>query len=294
VSRGAAGREESCGRGGIGDFLRSLLAGIPWSERAEGTSTLRFERPPAGILRIDNSNGRTRILGEDRDDIEIRAQKVARAESQEAAARLVQEILVGSSQSGGALELEVAIPGRWNRRGRVDLEARIPRDLEAEVSASNGKVAVEGMRGSLRIRSSNGAVRLEDVVGNAEITASNAKVSCVGTCGRLVARSSNGKIECTDHRGSVDASTSNGLIHVCIEKLSQGGVVLATSNGRIVLELPEEVNGEVDLRVDNGVIRNSRTLCRCTRDTAGRVRGTLGSGGVPIRLRTSNGSICLR
>ena len=37
--------------------------------------------------------------------------------------------------------------------------------------------------------------------------------------------------------------------------------MLATSNGRIALELPEEVDGDVDIRVDNGVIRTAARAC---------------------------------
>ncbi|HET6303727.1 MAG TPA: DUF4097 family beta strand repeat-containing protein [Myxococcota bacterium] len=290
------GREARSGRrtGGFAELLRSLLSGIPWSERAEACETLHFRRPSAGMIRIENANGRTRVIGEERDDVQIDAHKIARAESVEGAEKLVEEIQIASSGAGGALGLEVVIPGRWNRRGRVDMEVRVPRDLQVEVNSSNGKIAVCGLRGSVRVRSSNGGVRLDDVVGNAEISASNATVSCTCTQGRLVARSSNGKIELSRHRGSVDASTSNGLIHVNLEELSREGVQLATSNGRVVLELPEQVDGDVDLRVDNGVIRNQRTLCRCTRDTSGQVRGQLGAGGTPIRVRTSNGSISLR
>jgi hypothetical protein len=296
VSRETTDREAPCGEvsGGLGNFLRSLLSGIPWSERAEARETLHFRRPTGDVLRIDNSNGRTRIVGEERPDVQVSACKLARAESEQGARRLVEEIQVEPSEAGGTLELEVMIPGRWNRRGRVDMEVRVPRDLHVEVTASNGKVAIHGLRGSVRVRSSNGGVRMEDVVGDAEITATNAKVSCLCTVGRLVAHSSNGKIELDRHRGSVDASTSNGLISVGLEELSREGVLLATSNGRIALELPEEVDGDVDLRVDNGIIRNARTLCRCTRDTAGRLRGTLGAGGIPIKVRTSNGSISVR
>ena len=51
---------------------------------------------------------------------------------------------------------------------------------------------------------------------------------------------------------------------------------------------------EVDIRVDNGVIRNDRPLCKATRERSGQLRGRLGGGGAPIKLRTSNGSISLR
>ncbi len=282
------------GGGGFGGFLRSLLRGIPWSERAEASDSVHLERPVGGGLRVDNANGRTRVVGEDRSDVEIHLHKTARAESQDQAKRLVREIrVVPREASDGDLELEVDIPGRWNRRGRVDMELHVPRDLRVQVSAANGRVCIEGMRASVRARSSNGAVRVSDVVGDVDIHTSNAKVSTQCTCGRLVARSSNGKIELEEHRGTVDAATSNGTICCALEELGKGGVVLATSNGRIVLELPDEVDADVDVRVDNGVIRSQREIARSS-ERSGRLKGTLGVGGAPIRLRASNGTISLR
>jgi len=162
------------------------------------------------------------------------------------------------------------------------------------VSAANGKLYLEGMRRAVRARSSNGSVHVSDVVGDIEVHTSNAKVSCDCTCGRLMARSSNGKIELDDHRGSIDASTANGPIRATLEELGREGVLLATSNGRITLELPAEVDAELDMRVDNGLIRNDRELSAQSRDSNGRVRGRLGRGGSLIKLRTSNGIISLR
>jgi hypothetical protein len=54
------------------------------------------------------------------------------------------------------------------------------------------------------------------------------------------------------------------------------------------------VDADVDVRVDNGMIRNELELCGATRSTDGRLRGILGHGGVLIRLRTSNGTVTLR
>lgn len=288
---GACG--EGDGRGGLGGFLRSLLAGIPWSERVEVVETLTLPAPRSGALRLDNANGMTRILGEERSDVEVKMQKVARAENTAAAETMAQEIRLVRHDTDSGTELEVEAPRRWNRRGHANLELRVPRGTRVEVSASNGKVCVSGLGNGLRVRSSNVAVRVEDVTGDVEIHASNARLLCAGVCGRLLARTSNGKIEVERHRGALDASSSNGLIHAAIEELG-GPVVLATSNGKIALELPEEVDADVNLRVDNGVIRNQRSLCRCTRSSGGRLTGQLGRGGTPIKLRTSNGSISLR
>lgn len=289
--RGA--QEEGYGEGGFGSFLRSLLAGVPWSERAEAEETTTLPSPRSGLLRVNNANGRTRVIGEDRDDIAVRADKVARAECSEAAEELLESIRLIHG-NGHALDLEVDMPRKWNRRGHVNLDLRVPRGTSVEIIASNGRIGITSLRAAVRARSSNGAVDICDVVGDVEIATSNAKVCCCDTKGRLVARSSNGKIELEDHCGSIDASTSNGLIRVSMDAMGEEGVQLATSNGRIVLELPEKVDGEVDIRVDNGVIRNDRKLCKATRERSGQLRGRLGGGGAPIKLRTSNGSISLR
>ena len=280
-------------RGGFGDFLRGLLSGIPWSERAEDTETLVIDAPPCGALRIDNTNGRTRVIGEQRTDIELQLHKTARAESVEEAEALIDEIRVTTRQEADHLQIEFDIPRRWNRRGRVDAEVRVPRDLDVAVLANNGPVCVRGLRSRVSAKLSNGAVRIEDVIGDIAVTTSNAKVKTTCTCGHLTTRSSNGKIELDDHRGSVDASTSNGTISCELDALGPEGVILATRNGRIVLELPDDVDGDVDLRVDNGVIRSSREMDDGV-ERSGRMKGTLGHGGAPIRLRASNGSISLK
>jgi len=280
--------------GGLTGFLRSLLSGIPWSETAEGEQELHFRPPPGGLFRLHNANGRTRVIGEDRSDISVHLVKKARAESRNAANRLLKQISLNSDEVGDSLDLEIEIPRRWNRRGSAHLEVRVPRETDIELMTVNGRVEVVGVRGRVKARSSNGSACISDIVGNIDVATSNARVCCSATRGRLVARSSNGKIEIEDHRGSLDASTSNGLIRASLQHVGKQGVALATSNGRIALELPDEVDADLDVRVDNGFIRNDRPLDRTDRESDGRLSGQLGSGGPPIKLRTSNGSISLR
>lgn len=281
------------GHGGFGDFLRSLLAGIPWSDRAEVLETVRFGTPRSRTLRVENANGKTRILGEERDDVEVRLQKIARAESEEAAKVLAESTRLVATETDASLDLEIAMPRRWNRRGVVNMEIRVPRGTRVEISASNGRVCIQGLRASVKAHSSNGAVSVEQIEGDVEVQSSNARVHCASVHGRLVARTSNGKIEILRHRGGLDAATSNGLIDAQIDELG-GPVVLATSNGKIAVALPEQVDADVDVRVDNGIIRSQRSLCRCTHSTGGRLTGQLGKGGTSVKLRTSNGSVSVR
>jgi len=233
-------------------------------------------------------------VGEERDDVRVVAAKRARAERAEEAERLLDAIRVVEEGSAEALELDVVVPRRWNRHGHVNLEIRVPRELRVQLESANGKLTVAGVRAAVTAQSGNGAVVVEEVAGRVDVATANNKVSCSAVQGAVTARSSNGKIEILDHRGSVEASTTNGLIRASVDSLGPEGVRLATSNGRIVLELPEDVDADVDVRVDNGSIRNELELREDARSTEGRLRGTLGRGGIPIKLRTSNGSVTLR
>ena len=295
--RSRSEKDRACGEDsrGFGSFLRDLLSGVPWSESAHAEETIALDPPEGRHMAIHNANGKTRILGEDRDDIEILIERRARAETVEAAEDLLDEIEVTTEEIAGGLEVEVVAPSRWKRHGSANLVVRAPRDIEVSVVAANGRVHLEGLRSSIHARSSNGPVSISDVVGDVEVFTSNAKVRCNCTCGNLKARSSNSKIHLEEHSGSVDASTSNGVIHVALSQIGRKGVVLATSNGRILLELPAGVDGDLDVRVDNGVIRNGLEIDQAPADERiGRLRGRLGRGGVPIKLRTSNGTVSLR
>ena len=280
---------------GFGGFLRGLLSGIPWSESAHAEEQIVLDPPEGRHMSIHNANGKTRVFGEDRDDIHIAIAKHARAESTAAAEAILDEIEVLSEEVAGGIEVEVEAPSRWKRHGTANLEVRVPKDIEVSVIAANGRVCMEGLRSGVHARSSNGPVSISDVVGDVEVFTSNAKVKCSCTCGRLKARSSNSKIQLDEHSGSVDAATSNGVIHAVLSEVGPDGIVLATSNGRIMLELPEDADGDIDVRVDNGVIRNSLDVVQAANDErTGRLRGRLGRGGCPIKLRTSNGTVSLR
>lgn len=288
--------ERTCGHlphRGFAGLLRSLLDGIPWSDRAELEETVRIDAAMGGVFRVHNANGRIQISGEDRTDIQVTALKAARAESTESAKQLLANIQLVFNETADGVELEVNVPRKWNRRGWANLSILIPKTMSVSVDAANGRVDVEGIRAPVRARSTNGSANVADIVGDVEVATTNAKVSCARTRGKLIARSCNGKIEIERHRGSVDASTSNGLIRAELDAIDEGGVQLATSNGRIVLNLPEELDADVDLRVDNGTIRNDRTLEYTARETDGCVVGRIGAGGTAIKLRTSNGSISI-
>ena len=279
---------------GFGGLLRSFFSKMPWAEHATDEECLVVPTPPGRAINLYNANGKTRIVGEDREDIEIRIQKSVRADCPDLAAKLLDSIRLQSSSSAETLEIEVQIPRKCSRHAVAHIELRVPVDTQVSLGSTNGKICVEGLERSVRARSSNGSVSIREIAGDVEVMTANAKVTCRCTRGHLRARSSNGKIEIEGHEGSIEASTSNGIIRASVEELGEVGVSLVTSNGRIVLDLPEKPDVDVDIRVENGHIRNDLELTNVVTDPNGRVRGRIGRGGIPIRLRTSNGTVSLR
>ena len=69
-------------------------------------------------------------------------------------------------------------------------------------------------------------------------------------------------------------------------------VHLRNVNGGIRLEVPEQINADLEIRTTNGRITTDLPITT-TRETRRRVEGTLGAGGPDLRLRTVNGSITL-
>lgn len=279
---------------GVGGLLRSLFSRIPWGEAQTEEETLVVPAPLGRAISIRNANGRTRVVGEDRDDIEVRVTKSVLADCEDMAAKLLESIQLQNSESADVLEIEVQIPRKCSRHGVAHLELRVPRDTSVSLSSTNGKICLKGLNRPIRARSSNGSVSIFEVNGDIDVTTANAKVACKCTHGHLRARSSNGKIEVSGHQGSLDASTSNGVIKASLDSLNEVGVSLTTTNGRIALELPDKPDADVDIRVENGHIRNDLELTDEAGDASGRVRGRSGQGGAPICLQTSNGTVSLR
>ena len=90
---------------GLGEFLRSLLAGIPWSDRAECEETFRLDAPPGGSIKIYNANGKTRVIGEDRDEPDT---------------RLMLPVKMNLAKAAPGLRFTITAPGIFEWLGTTD------------------------------------------------------------------------------------------------------------------------------------------------------------------------------
>jgi DUF4097 and DUF4098 domain-containing protein YvlB len=143
----------------------------------------------------------------------------------------------------------------------VSYRINVPRRNDLDLSATNGGITIVGVNGNLRFDTTNGGVKLQDV------------------------------------GGRVNGETRNGGLTVVLSgsRWDGDGLDVATNNGGVTLEIPSEYNAQLETGTVNGGL-NIDFPITVQGELTGR-RGlttTLGSGGPPVRVRTTNGGVRIR
>jgi DUF4097 and DUF4098 domain-containing protein YvlB len=225
--------------------------------RASDVWTRSYTLTPNGELEISNVNGKIEVESSDGSKVEVRAERSARASTDEAARKLLEDSTIREDVTADRIRLET--PSQRLRRASLEVRYRVtvPKTARVRLETVNGGIEVTGVEGQLRAESTNGKV-----------------------VGRRLG-------------SSVNASTTNGGIELEVDKLSEDGITLETTNGGIELRLPSDAKATVSARCTNGGISVTEGLqMKTSGETSNRrLEATLNGGGAPIRLETTNGGI---
>jgi hypothetical protein len=219
---------------------------------------VREERMPAGSLTVDaGQNGGIRVEGWDGSDILVRAVVQASARQETDARRLAGEVEI---QAGGG-RVSARGPERGDNRREwwsVSYRISVPRRTDLDLSANNGGITIANVAGTIRFDTTNGGVRLADV------------------------------------GGAVNGRTRNGGLRVTLggHQWDGEGLDVETANGGVTLAIPEQYNAQLETRTVNGGFRFDYPLTLSGELSPRRgISTTLGSGGPPVRVRTTNGGL---
>ena len=153
---------------------------------------------------------------------------------------------------GGRVRAESERRDKWS----VSFRIHAPRRTDLDLESHNGGISVAGIEGHLKMKTHNGGLSLDSLAGD------------------VVARTKNGGVSVTlegnrwDGAG-LDVETTNGGVKVDIPAEYSADLVTGTVNGRIKIDFPVMVEGEIGRKLTT----------------------TLGSGGAPIRVVTTNGGV---
>ena len=218
-------------------------------------------KPSKGPLRVEpGMNGGVEIIGWNRDSIAITARIQVNARTQDAAEAIARDIKIEAA--GGVVRVSGvrSSSGRHQNWG-VTFIVMVPRKTDLTLSTENGPLSVSDVTGAMELETHNGPLSLSGV------------------------------------GGDVHASAQNGPLMVDLigTKWEGAGLDAQTQNGPADLRIPDNYNAKIEFGTVNGPMDVGFPM---TVTISGRVKDristTLGSGGPPIRVVTTNGPMTVR
>lgn len=223
---------------------------------------------------LENVNGDITVATWKNDQVEIKAVKTARRNKAD-----LDKVEIRVDEGTGSVSVKAIWP-KFPRRANVTVQftVMVPEGVNLDdVDTVNGSVDVTGRYGEMEVGTTNGGITVEDASGD------------------LSADTTNGSVRVARFEGRIDAETTNGNIR--LEGIAvTGGLTAGTTNGSITLSIgsPEALNADLSAATTNGSVTVDFpvTLESLTRSRR-RIEAKIGQGGLPIDLRTTNGSIKL-
>jgi DUF4097 and DUF4098 domain-containing protein YvlB len=204
-----------------------------------------------GRMTIDGrTNGGVSVKGWDRADVLVRSQVRAQADSDAESRTTVAQIIV---HAGGGT---VAADGPSGKSWSVSYEVFVPRQSDLTLTAHNGGIHIEGVRGNIDFSTTNGGVHLAQLAGQVKGRAQNGGVHITLAGNRW------------DGQG-MDVQTMNGGVHVDVPASYSAHFETSTVNGGLHSDFSE-------------LVRDRRQL---------EINADLGGGGPPVRVVTTNGGV---
>ena len=229
--------------------------------RATEEWTRHYTLSSGGELRIANTNGKIDVEPSDGPEIEVRAEKIAKAATDTGAQELLPRIAIKEEVSPERVFIKTeGISGLMIGAGfEVRYHVRAPKSVFVNVTNTNGQIALNGLGGKVHARTTNGAVVAKAIT------------------------------------GGVEASTTNGMVNIDVASVGPDRISARTTNGGVSISLPESAKADLSASWTNGGINVSPDLkVDVSERSRRRFEGRMNGGGTPIELQTTNGGIRVR
>ena len=218
---------------------------------------VREESMAPGPLTVEaGTNGGIRVVGWDQNSIRVQAvvQTSALDESRARELAASVQLLVGGGRVSANGPETTGRRESWSVSYRIN----VPRRNDLDLRANNGGITIDSVTGTIRFDTTNGGVRLSNL------------------------------------GGMVRGETRNGGLHVALsgQQWDGEGIDVQTTNGGVTLAIPDGYNAQLETRTVNGGFRFDFPLTVQGELTDRRgISTTLGAGGAPVRVRTTNGGV---
>jgi len=227
-----------------------------FKEEESDTWAKSYPLSAAGRLEIENTNGLIEVSVGEGQTVEVKAVRIARAASVEAAKELLAKTVIREEVSADHVKLFVERPRGGFGRGGVEVRytVKVPASTQLTLQNTNGRIAVSGVRGDAKLATTNGEISARDL------------------------------------GGKVDATTTNGEVEIDLAAVT-GAVDVETTNGGVRIRMPSDTKASLFARVTNGGIDVEGLSVEEIEKTRRRLEAKLNGGGSRIEVATTNGGI---
>lgn len=211
-----------------------------------------------GQFELENTNGAIEVEPTAGTEVEVRAERIAKAGSEEAARELLKQVEIVVEATDRRVRIRTKYPSGWNRGGsEVRYWVKVPATLAVKVENTNGRIKLANLAGAVTASTTNGGISGDGL------------------------------------SGPVRASTTNGGVDVEVASVHDGGIELSTTNGGVSLKLPASAKADVSASCTNGGISTGGLSLETVESSRRRLEGRLNGGGPRVRVETTNGGIRL-
>lgn len=198
-------------------------------------------------LVVGNKRGDIVIVGEEgRTDIELIVTEYVRAECEDSAKKIAEEMTVKVKSKDGDLIIVAVFPDtdgdkksiisvllQRDPRSRMDIKILAPRHLALKLQASSGDIIATGIEKAVDVATASGDIELAEIGGDAEVGASSGDIVVKDLDGDLILDSASGDVFAENIAGTVVAKTASGDIE--LRNLS-GDLNIITASGETVVK----------------------------------------------------------
>jgi hypothetical protein len=220
--------------------------------------TRSYKLAAGGRLEIINVNGKITAEAGAGDSVEISAERIVKAASEESARDILSRIEMREETGDARVRLEVRPPRMRGSGHEVRWTVKVPKGVAVDLRTVNGGVILTGLQGDVRARATNGGIKANGIVSS-----------------------------------NVDASVTNGGVEIELANApSSGSIELESVNGGVALRLPAESRADVTARcVNGGISVENIPLEIIGEQTRRKIEGKLNGGGARVNLETTNGGV---
>jgi putative adhesin len=290
-------------------------------------------REGASGLELRTQGGNIRVVGAAVEQLQVRALKKARGDSDADARAFLELMRVERRRDGDRWVVEASWPEprpRHIEEANVSFEIQVPHGMRLDAESRGGNVEVSGV-GETRLHTGGGNIQARDIGGALDVHTGGGNLqvdACTGpidleTGGGNIeihqaqhavkAHTGGGNIQVEGRAGPVDAHTGGGNIgirqaespvkaitgagNVQVEIARASGaaqVELGTGAGNVDLRLPQDISARVEANSNLGHVQMEPAAGAQYNRGHGHLQAVLGDGQGSVRLRTGVGGIRIR